>query len=928
MAKQFSRLSPSTLNHLIQEKNLHQLSQLNGARGIAASLKTDPLVGITGDEEDLAARKQAFGTNTYPSPPTTSFLHFILKAFKDRKLMILGLLALAALSLGFGIKDHGPKEGWYDGGIIFMSVILVLHVSALRNIIQCRLWDKLNKASGSTLVEVVRNSTRKEVSIYDVVVGDIVCLKIGDQVPTDGLFMDGHSLRLDESSRTGKSDHVEVDSTSNPFLFSGTLVADGYGKMLVTSVGMKTPMSHDTDQEAPLQISLNKITTSIEKLGSALASLAYVVLLIRYFTGNAEDANDGTRAKPDDAINFVGRIISAVVNIVLLAILRGLPLAVTLNLLYSMKRMMADRSMVRNLSACDTMCSVTTICTDKTGTLTMNKMKVKKFCLGKECFEEGMNIGRCVVELLREGVGLNTTGAVYTSGEGLVEFSGSPTEKAILSWAVAEMGMDMEEVKRGCEILHVEAFNSEKKRSGVLMKRDHEFHVHWKGAAEMILAMCSHYYDLEGNKKDFNDEERLQFNRIIQGMAASRLRCIAFAHKQLSHSKCDEVKKIQEDAMVLLGLVGLQDPCRPDVKQAVEDCHNAGVDVKMITGDNVFTAKAVATECGILHPGQDQDGCVVEGVEFRSYTHEERMEKVKAIRVMARSSPMDKLLMVQCLKMKGHVVAVTGHGTNDAPVLKEADIGLSMGIQATAVAKESSGIVIMDDNFASVVKALKWCRWAYINTQKFIQFQLTAHIAALIFDTVAVVSSGMLPLRALQVLWVNMVMNTLWVMALATEKPTKDQLMERRAVGRDEPLISNAMWRNLMAQAVYQIVVLLVLQFGGEGLFGVSEKVKNTLIFTAFVMCQVFNEFNARKLEKRNVFEGLHKNKLFMGIVGVTVLLHVVLLELLYKFGDKERLSLGEWGICVGIGALSWPLAWLVKLIPVPQRPFLSYVGF
>ncbi|RVX21757.1 putative calcium-transporting ATPase 13, plasma membrane-type [Vitis vinifera] len=296
---------------------------------------------------------------------------------------------------------------------------------------------------------------------------------------------------------------------------------------------------------------------------------------------------------------------------------------------------------------------------------------------------------------------------------------------------------------------------------------------------------------------------------------------------------------------------------------------------------------------------------VVEGEVFRKYTPEERMEKVDKICVMARSSPFDKLLMVQCLKLKGHVVAVTGDGTNDAPALKEADIGLSMGIQGTEVAKESSDIIILDDNFASVATVLRWGRCVYNNIQKFIQFQLTVNVAALVINFVAAVSAGAL--------------------ALATEQPTRE-LMEKPPVGRTEPLISNIMWRNILAQALYQIAVLLTLQFRGESIFGVSEKVKNTLIFNTFVLCQVFNEFNARKLEKKNVFKGLHKNKLFLGIIGMTIILQVVMVEFLKKFADTERLNWGQWGACIGIAAASWPIGWVVKGIPVSDKPFLSYL--
>jgi Ca2+-transporting ATPase len=626
-------------------------------------------------------------------------------------------------------------------------------------------------------------------------------------------------------------------------------------------------------------------------------------------------------------------IVAAAVTIVVVAIPEGLPLAVTLTLAYSMKRMMVDQAMVRKLSACETMGSATTICTDKTGTLTLNQMKVTKFWLGKETFAAGSysSIAPYVLELVQEGVALNTTGSVYKPNSGSeIEFSGSPTEKAILSWAVLDLNMEMEKLMQSCMILFVEAFNSQKKRSGVLMRRkvDNTIHVHWKGAAEMILKMCSSYYDASGIVKDLDDAEKLKFEQIIQGMAASSLRCIAFAHKQVLEDQENEQehKKLEEDGLTLLGLVGLKDPCRPGVKKAVEDCQYAGVNVKMITGDNVFTAKAIATECGILRPGQDMvSGAVVEGVEFRNYTPEERLEKVDTICVMARSSPFDKLLMVECLKQKGHVVAVTGDGTNDAPALKEADIGLSMGIQGTEVAKESSDIVILDDNFASVATVLKWGRCVYNNIQKFIQFQLTVNVAALAINFVAAVSAGEVPLTAVQLLWVNLIMDTLGALALATEQPTKE-LMDKPPVGRIEPLITNIMWRNLLAQASYQIAVLLTLQFKGESIFGVSEKVNDTLIFNTFVLCQVFNEFNARKLEKKNVFKGIHKNRLFLSIIVITIVLQVVMVEFLKKFADTERLNWAQWGACIGIAALSWPIGWIVKWIPVPQRPFLSYL--
>lgn len=941
-------IDQTTLTDLVKEKRLNQLLELGGVEEIASALKTDAEHGIHGygDPQDIAKRVEAFGSNTYMKPPAKGFFHFVWEAFKDLTIII--LLGCAALSLGLGIKVHGLKEGWIDGGSIFIAIILVISVSAVSNYRQNRQFDKLSKVSDNVQIEAVRGGRRQQISIFDIVVGEVICLKIGDQVPADGLFLDGHSLQVDESSMTGESDHVEINQTQNPFLFSGTKVADGYARMLVTSVGMNTTwgemmsqISRDTNEQTPLQARLNKLTSSIGKVGLVVAFLVFIVLLVRYFTGNTQDENgnqeyNGSKTKVDDILNAVVEIVAAAVTIVVVAIPEGLPLAVTLTLAYSMKRMMVDKAMVRKLSACETMGSATVICTDKTGTLTMNEMKVTKFWLGEEPVAEEAfsSISPYVLNLIQEGVALNTTGSVYRpSTDSEIEISGSPTEKAILSWAVHGSKMDMQKVVKSCSILYVEAFNSQKKRSGVLMKRkadNNTIQAHWKGAAEMILAMCTSYYNASGLVINMDDNAKMRFEQIIQGMAASSLRCIAFAHKEIpAEEQVDERDHkvlVKEDGLTLLGLVGLKDPCRPGVKEAVGDCQYAGVNVKMITGDNVFTAKAIATECGILKPNQDMfSGAVVEGVQFRNYTPEERMLKVEKICVMARSSPFDKLLMVQCLKQKGHVVAVTGDGTNDAPALKEADIGLSMGIQGTEVAKESSDIVIMDDNFASVATVLKWGRCVYNNIQKFIQFQLTVNVAALVINFVAAVSAGEVPLTAVQLLWVNLIMDTLGALALATEKPTKE-LMEKKPVGRTEPLITNIMWRNLLPQALYQIAILLTLQFRGKSIFGVDDKVKDTLIFNTFVLCQVFNEFNARKLEKKNVFKGIHTNKLFLGIIAVTILLQVVMVEFLKKFADTERLNWGQWGACIGIAAVSWPIGWVVKSIPVPEKPIFTYL--
>ncbi|KAA8537016.1 hypothetical protein F0562_029494 [Nyssa sinensis] len=925
-------IEPASLTKMVKEKNFNIFRDLGGVEGIVIALETDVDNGIcSDDDDDVKRRREAFGSNTYHKPPPKGFLYFMLESLKDPTIII--LLICATLSLGFGIKENGIKEGWYDGTSILFAVFLVIVVSVVTNFRQSRQFDDLSKVSNNIQVNVIRNGRLYQISIFDIVVGDVVNLKIGDQIPADGLFLDGHSLEVDESSMTGESDHIEVYA-SNPFLFSGAKIANGYGRMVVTSVGMSTlwgemmsSISNEIKEQTPLQSRLNKLTSSIGKVGLATALLVLLALLIRYFTGHSKDENgnrefNAGKTKFDDVMNAMVRFIAAAVTIVVVAIPEGLPLAVTLTLAYSMKRMMADHAMVRKLSACETMGSATAICTDKTDNITSDPMDV---------------MAPNIIELLHQGVSQNTTASVYKATRGSEpELSGSPTEKAIILWALEELDMDIGTLKQKYVIVHVETFNSEKKRSGVLIKSrsDNTFHVHWKGAAEIILAMCSSYCNKYGIIEPLDDDKRNKFLEIIESMAAEALRCIAFAHKKIARPEFDYIDdgkspvKLNEDDLTFLGVVGIKDPCRPGVKDAVKVCRDAGVNIKMITGDNIFTAKAIAMECGILKSDQSINNCqVVEGKAFRELSDQERMDRVDNIRIMARSSPLDKLLMVRCLKEKGHVVAVTGDGTNDAPALKEADVGLSMGIQGTEVAKESSDIVILDDNFTSVVTVLKWGRCVYNNIQKFIQFQLTVNVAALVINFIAACSAGEVPLTAVQLLWVNLIMDTLGALALATERPT-DELMRRPPIGRTEPLVTNVMWRNLTFQALYQIAILLALQFKGRSIFKVSETVKNTLIFNTFVLCQVFNEFNARRLERKNVFTGILRNQLFLSIVAITIVLQVAMVEFLQKFANTERLNWLQWIICLVLAAVSWPLGWVAKCIPVPEKPFLSYVNW
>ncbi|GLT78626.1 hypothetical protein SLA2020_501550 [Shorea laevis] len=895
----FFKIDKTTLSGLVKEKNLGEFQKLGGIDGVASSLETSLDGGINGSDDDIARRPKAFGFNTYNK---LSFYPFVVKTFRD--LTVLILLDCAALSLGCGaIKRDGLREGCLEGASIFVAAFLFISTSAIINYRETRQFEEMSPISNNIEIDVMRGGQRRRVQIVDLVVGDIVCLKIGDKVPADGLFVPGYSLQIVESSITGGDDHDDENIGQNPFMVSGTKPANADARMLVTSVGMNTTWrqmvkkkSNDNEQ-TPLQMKVKKLARSIRKI---LEIIVVLLLVVNYFTNNAIDKNEN---KEGSSKKNGYNIVAAAVIIINAVVPESLPLIGNLILAKAMERMKVVAS------AFDTVGSVSIIVTNKTGTLTLNQMKVKESWIGHESMDRVDSAGSSFISgLIHQGVALNTTGSVYRGpSRSEFEFSGSPTEKAVLSWAlpVMKMVMDMELLKQNFTILFAEAFNSKKKLSGVLVKKkeDNTVHVHWKGAAELILAMCSSYYDASGTMKHLNGEERMKFKKIIQGMAKRSLQCIALAHKQVTEEAAEEdlkeKKSLEEENLILLTLLGIEDPCQPWVRETVEECRQkTGVNIKMITSDNVLTAKAIAIECGILHSDKEMESrAVMEADEFRKYTSEQRKEIIDEICVVAGASPSDKRLLLQSLKDK----AVAG--INDSEV---------------------RDIVILDDNFKNVAMDLRWGRCVYTNIKKFIQFQLTINVSALVIKIVAAISSCKVPLKTVQLLWVNLITGPLGALALGTEEPTTGP-MEKQPVGQ-EPLITNIMWRNLLAQAFYQIVVLLTLHYRGKSIFNVTEAVKDTLIFNTFVLCQVFNEFNARKLKRKNIFEGIEKNIRFLVIAGITIFLQVVTVEFLKWFANTERLNWKQWGACLAIAAVSWPLGCIVKCRPVPERPIFSYL--
>ncbi|OAY33634.1 hypothetical protein MANES_13G112201v8 [Manihot esculenta] len=842
-------------------------------------------------------------------------------------LMILGMCAF--VSLAVGIATEGWPKGAHDGLGIVASILLVVFVTATSDYRQSLQFRDLDKEKKKITIQVTRNGFRQKLSIYDLLPGDIVHLAIGDQVPADGLFISGFSVLIDESSLTGESEPV-MASSENPYMLSGTKIQDGSCKMLVTTVGMRTQwgklmatLSEGGDDETPLQVKLNGVATIIGKIGLAFAVVTFAVLVQGLFSRKCREESHWIW-NGDEALELL-EYFAVAVTIVVVAVPEGLPLAVTLSLAFAMKKMMNDKALVRHLAACETMGSATTICSDKTGTLTTNHMTVVKSCICMNIKELGQSdkaSGFCSdipapsVKLLLQSIFNNTGGEVVTSKDGKLEILGTPTESALLEFALS-LGGDFQEERQSVKLIKVEPFNSTKKRMGVVVELpEGGLRAHTKGASEIVLAACDKVINSKGEVVDLDEASLNHLKVTIDQFASEALRTLCLAYMDLQNGFSPD-NPIPISGYTCIAIVGIKDPVRPGVKESVAVCRSAGITVRMVTGDNINTAKAIARECGIL----TDDGIAIEGPDFREKKQDELLGLIPKIQVMARSSPLDKHTLVKHLRTTfGEVVAVTGDGTNDAPALHEADIGLAMGIAGTEVAKESADVIILDDNFSTIVTVAKWGRSVYINIQKFVQFQLTVNVVALIVNFSSACLTGSAPLTAVQLLWVNMIMDTLGALALATEPP-KDELMKRSPVGRKGNFISNVMWRNILGQSLYQFTVIWYLQAKGKEMFDLegedSDLVLNTLIFNAFVFCQAFNEISSREMEQINVFKGILDNFVFVAVLGSTVIFQIIIVEFLGTFANTTPLTSKQWFLSVLIGFVGMPIAAILKIIPV-----------
>lgn len=933
--------SVASLNDIIARENVEYLMSLDGIEGIAGMVFSDTTTGLSADEaaDGYSARIAAYGNNKYDDPPSQTFLEMIWDALGDTTLRILLAAAFFSLLVGIAVPSKylppDEKEGnLIEGASILGTVAVVVLVTSFQEWEKQKQFQELEKAKNNFKVKVLRAGVEQQIETNDVLVGDVVILDTGDQVPADGIFISGFDLAIDESSMTGENDSKKKNLEKDPFLSSGTRVTDGIGRMLVISTGMNSKygklmatMNEETP-DTPLQERLDGLAGTIGIIGTVVAVATFIALMIYWIIKVAK-----VKWQWVFLVDWIGFIIQAI-TIIVVAVPEGLPLAVTISLAYSMKQMMRDQNLVRRLAACETMGGATTICSDKTGTLTENRMTIVEGWIAGKSFKD-VPMKRKLDDfsqlVLSENIGINSKAVVNYSDAGNPDFIGNKTECAMLVFSKNSLNVDYNDVRNSLEIVKLYTFSSARKRMSTIVTNDNNprrnangmpFRMYTKGASEIILGRCSTMLDENGNVVPLPQNQLKQMETYIDSVASKGLRTLTLAYKDLEHHDYEDAP---EENMTLVAILGFMDPVRPGVPDAVASCQRAGIVVRMVTGDNVKTATKISEDCGIYTPG----GLILEGSEFQKMSDDELDAVLPNLQVLARAQPLDKYRLVERLQALGNVVAVTGDGTNDAPALKLSDVGLAMGIMGTEVAKAKADIIILDDNFVSIVRSVIWGRNVYDNIRKFIQFQLTVNAVALIIAFTGAVTQRGTPLKAVQLLWVNLIMDTFAALALGTEKPS-DALLNRRPYGRDSPLIAPIMWRNIIGQSIYQIIVLFIVLYAGAHIFQITDgktvphgaTQHYTMIFNIFVYCQIFNEINARSVshDKLNVFAGFFDNFIFSAVIIGTFIVQVILVQWCGPFATTAPLTAMQWFICIALGFGSLPVGFFLRFIPTPPE--------
>ena len=813
--------------------------------------------------------------------------HLYLEKYQDPMIRILLVAAVVSLVLAFVKQDFIETIG------IIFAIFLATTVGFIFERDAARKFDVLTQLGEEQPVKVLREGKIIEIPRREVVVGDVVIVETGDEVPADGHLFEATDLQVDESSLTGepmtnkevRGEKTEVRSEEaypKDMLLRSSMVMGGTGRYAVSAVGDETEIGHVARQateltgvKTPLNIQLDRLAKLISKVGAGMSIAAFFAFLIHDLLSNALWHTTDYLAMVEVVLHYF----MMAVTLIVMAVPEGLPMTITLALALNMRRMLKSNNLVRKLQASETMGAVTVICTDKTGTLTENRMTVAGLEVRSEKPE--------VREMLYRAIALNTTATHEV---------GNPTEQALLRW-LTEQGVDYQQLREANPITAREPFSTERKYMSTTVGDT----IYIKGAPEIVMEMC-----------EMTDEERRQAEEQLTEWQQHAMRTLAIAQD----SPTERSVALQS---TLLAIVAISDPLRKEVPGAIRQCYKAGIDVKIVTGDTVATAMEIARQCGIIEVrGEKQevrDKAYITGAEFAALTDEEALERIKELKVMSRARPTDKQRLVSLLQQQGEVVAVTGDGTNDAPALNRAHVGLSLG-SGTSVAKQASDITLIDDSFNSIVHAVMWGRSLYKNIQRFIFFQLIVNVAALLLVLFGGFIGTEMPLTITQILWVNLIMDTLAAMALASLPPSRE-VMGEKPRSSDAFIITKPMMRGILTTGGLFFLVTFALLWYLEQGAGIDDK-KLTVFFTIFVMLQWWNLFNARMLGScHSAFRRLWACEGFLFVLFAVLVGQWIIVTFGGKMFRTVPLSWQMWAMII---AGTSPVLWIGEIYRWSQR--------
>lgn len=849
------------------------------------------------------------GENQFTREKPKSILRRIWEALCEPMMII--LLVALAITIAVQIVSvcMGGEFDWIECVGIVVAIVISVAISVVMEHRSAKAFEALSRIGEDTLVKVVRGGEVTLIPQKEVVVGDILCVETGAKLPADGRLIESTQLQSDESALTGESMAVKKDAgficaaenTSvaerHNMLYSGCFITGGSGKAVVTGVGDNTEfgkiareLTNQDKSSTPLQEKLARLGKLITMLGAIAAALIFVIQII-------ELAVAGFPSDGAEVFRLIsGAFIDSIVLIVA-AVPEGLPTIVAVTLAINIIKMSKQNALVKKLVACETVGCINVICSDKTGTLTENRMTVTDVQMGNTRLSPDKIPSDSA---LIRGFCVNSTADVHFNGD-RTEFIGNPTECAMLV-AAHKSGVEYQSVRSGYRQIYRYPFSSETKNMTTVVDEMGEIIAYTKGSPEKIIAMC-----------DMAPEDRRAAEDSIASYQAQAGRVIALAHRTLERGyDFDNERAAVESGMIFDGFVVISDPLRSDVFAAVERCRHAGIDIKMLTGDNIITAKAIATQLGIL----DDDHIAVEAKDVEDLSDEEFSEMIKKIRVIARSTPVIKMRVVKALKAQGNVVAVTGDGINDAPAIKNADVGVAMGITGTEVSKEASDIVLLDDSFSTIVTAVQWGRGIYENFQRFIQFQLTVNLSSVLIVFICVVLNIGNPFTAIQMLWINLIMDGPPAVTLGLE-PMRDGLMDRSPTPRNSNIVSKDMLSRIIVNGLY-MTLIVVLQTELNFL-GIEEGHESTAVFTLFVLFQLFNAFNARELGNNSIFKNFLKNHIMLAVFAGTFVLQVIITQFGGTVFDTNGLNIIDW---LKVFAMALSIIAVSEIVKLARRLF------